>query len=133
MSDTKLKTYDETFDLPLESYEVTDIDGKIVTVNTKTIGKHQSNSHFEQWAPVHFNIGWILQNPDKVTISTSNARQAIENRKRGVVKVYKKENFLIGLDLPSVSTSQRDETQVVVLYEEETKKNFTLTYSIYVK
>lgn len=133
MSDTKLKTYDETFSVPLEQYEVSDIDGKIVTINPKTIGNHQSDNHFEQWAPVHFNIGWILQNPDNVKISTSNNPQAVENRKKGEIKIYTKQNFLSGLDLPSVSASFRDETQVVVLYEEETDKNYTLTYIIYPK
>ena len=130
MDKTKIKSYEETYNVPMNSYVVTDIDGRNVKINTKRQSKHKSQNQLEQWPPVFHNIGWILQNADKIEPSKSNNPQAIANRKKGAIKIYKKINFIKELKL-SGHSDDKDETHVIVLYDKRAKKNYSLTYSIY--
>lgn len=127
----ELKTYDETYTLPLVAYEATDLDGKQITINKKIPINHQSESIFDQYAPVFYNIGWILQNYDACELDHSQTPEAKAHRKEGTVKIYTKNNFIktIGLD----NLASHDKTQVVVLYRNDKPVNYTLTYSIYPK
>lgn len=126
----ELKTYDETYDEPLEQYVAYDVKGEAVTVNPKDPEKHQSSHPIEDSGYLFHNLGYIKANPHQIEPSKSNNPQAAENLKKGDIIVYSRDNFVKELDVPGYIHWQGDKTSVVVLYDKDKQENYTLTYYV---
>lgn len=115
----------------LEPYTCYDSEGRLIKVKVKFPPAHQS------WEPInaepvyHYNLGYIIANPDLVEPSTSQTPQAKQHRQDGEVLIYSKFGYIISLDAPFSYQFPTDKTEVVVKYtHDENDDNITLTSQI---
>lgn len=128
MANIKFKTYGEIGDLSIRSY-TTNKDGKPIVINPKKEGKHQSGHPLDKCPTFFYNLDQIVLHPHRIVPDNSKNPKAIENRKKGKIVIYARDNFLSDCNIPGYKNWQGDETRVVTLYE-DTGKNYTLTFYI---
>ncbi|PIZ64490.1 hypothetical protein CO051_04835 [Candidatus Roizmanbacteria bacterium CG_4_9_14_0_2_um_filter_39_13] len=121
-----IKTYNDTWNMPIKPYEAIDFNGKKITIQPKNKLKHESSHPVEQMPTYFYNLGSIVANPDCVIESTSSNPTAVKNSKKGKHYIYKKEGYVISLDIPG-QLGQNEETLVVVFYGVD-GINYTRTY-----
>lgn len=114
----------------LKPYVAIDLKGKKVRISPKNPAKHKMNHPLETNATVYYNLGNVIGNPSNVQVSKSNNPKALEHGKEGEILIYTQDNFATNLNIPGYSDMKGDVTEVVVLYKNSKKENFTLTYHV---
>lgn len=127
---TVFKSFEDTWDQPLDQYVVYEVNGKPVTISKKNPSKHESDHPLLESGYFYHNLGAILEEPHNIAISTSNNPEAIAHRKIGQVMIYSRDNFVTELNPPGYINWRGDTTHIVVMFEDTTNKNYTLTYYI---
>lgn len=115
---------------PLKPYDTYDQKGRKVKIQPKKNSKHGLTHPLENDSTVYYELGDIVKNPTKVTVSTSNNPKAKANQLKGQVLIYEQEDFAKKLDIPGYKDLQGDITEVVILYDKTKKKNYSLTYHV---
>jgi hypothetical protein len=110
-------------------YQTVDSDGRSVTIQPKREGQHTSGSTLDDFGPVFYNLGQIVEHPHKSKPSTSQNPKAIEHRRTGQVIEYSRRDFIPELNMPGHDGEYQDtETTVVVKYPNDGSENHSLTF-----
>lgn len=131
--DPQYKSYDDTWDKPCDEYIAYDVDKKPVSFKQKDPSDHKSDHDLYSQPTFYLNLSEIIAHPTRIIDSDSNDPKAIKHRKEGLVKRYIRERYVKELNLPFPSDAEDDDTEVVVLYNDNPYKkprNVELTYII---
>ena len=124
-------SYDMTLERkPLHPFTAKDPQNRLVTIKTKIPDNHTWHvfESYEQHPTIFWNLGSVIENPDRVYPTTSRNPEAIEHLSDGQILIYEKDEYLFGLNVPFVREPRGDTMRVVVHYNEKTHENYSLTY-----
>lgn len=126
-----LRTHAETFENSSETYVANDRDG--LPVSFKKKGENHSSQDKLYRHPTFFeNLPIVIQQPHTVVLNPKSQNpKSLKNAKKGTIKKYIRRGYVRDLHLPFFTGFEDDKVVVVVLYNDDSKKNprnLTLTY-----